>query len=104
MEINVEINKQWFEKNKQLFLESYNQSDYVEKPEYDTTYKFKISDVENCENVISEREDNIRFVGGDSEKLWLDVEHKPTIQELLNLATIISKYYNKAKSAIEALK
>lgn len=104
MEINIEINKEWFEKNKQIFLESYNQNEYVEKSEYDTTYKIKISDVENCEHVLSERDDKLRFVGGDSEKVWIDVEDKPTIQELLNIATIISKYYNKAKSALESLK
>lgn len=104
MEINVEINKEWFEKNKQIFLEAYNQSDYVETPEYGTTYKFNLQGIENHENVISERDDKIRFVGGDSEKAWIDIEHKPDIGELLNIATIISKYYNKAKSALESLK
>ena len=103
MEINVEINKEWFEKNKHVFLEKYNQSDYVEKSDYNTMYKFTL-DVENNEQVLSERDDKIRFVGGDSDKAWIDIEHKPDIQELLNVATVISKYYNKAKSALEALK
>ena len=56
MNINIEVNKEWFEKNKQTFLEKYNQSDYVEKEDYNTTYKFTISNVENNENALSERE------------------------------------------------
>lgn len=103
MEIIVELNKEWFEKNKQTFMEAYNQSEYVEKQDYGTQYKIKFS-AENCENTLTERDDKLRFVGGETEKMWVDVEHKPDIGELLNIATIISKYYNKAKSALESLK
>lgn len=103
MEINVEINKKWFEENKQIFLEKFNQYHRSEKEDHDTVYRITYSNADNCREALSEKQDNVRFVGGDWKKIWIDVEHKPTIQELLRLGTIISKYYNKAKSAIESL-
>ena len=100
MKVRIDINKKWLEKNYKTFSDEYDNQEYNE--DKGTTLLIDLDDLENNELLVSET-DKIEISAGN-DNIYISIEDKPTIQELLNLATIISKYYNKAKSAIEALK
>ena len=99
MKVMIDINKKWLEKHAKEFSDNYDNQDYNE--DKGTCYKIDLELVNN-EYLVS-NDDKIQVSAGD-ENLYISCEEKPTINDLLNLATIISKYYNKAKSAIESLK
>ena len=99
LELRIDVDKKWFEANKDKFAKAYDSQDYSEdKGKY---YLIDL-DLDNNEMLIG-NDDTIKISAGD-DNLYVYFEDKPAIEELLNLAQIISKYYNKAKTAIEALK
>lgn len=98
MKIDIEINKEWLEKNKAEFLKNFN--DEYRKEDFGKIYKFT---VEGKNNEYTVNEDKINIVVGD-DNVFVYAEEKPSIQDLINLSSLISKYYNKARTAIEALK
>lgn len=102
MNIEIDINKEWFEKNQKHFLQEYNDDKYIDADQKNTTYRIVVTGIKN--NAMLVNEDDKMEISAGSDEVYLHVEEKPTIDELLNLAKIITKYYNKAKSAIEALK
>jgi hypothetical protein len=97
--MRIEINKKWLEQNYKQFSNAYDNQQYIEEK---GTSLLIDTEIENNELLISDN-DKITISGGN-DNIYFYYEEKPTINELLNLATIISKYYNKAKSAIESLK
>jgi len=100
MNVRIEINKKWLEQNYKQFSADYDNEEYNE--DKGTRLLMDIDDLNNNEMLVSDT-DKISISAGN-DNIYISFEEKPSINELLNLATIISKYYNKAKSAIEALK
>lgn len=95
----IDINKKWLEQHYKEFINAYDNEDYNE--DKGMVYRINV-ELENNEYLVS-NDDNISVSAGN-DNIYVSIEEKPTITDLLNLATIISKYYNKAKSAIESLK
>ena len=102
MNANITINKEWLEKNQKDFIANYDNQTYTEAKDKGKYLLIDLPELENSEYLISDT-DKINISSGD-DNFYMYIEDKPTINELLNLATIIAKYYNKAKTAIEALK
>ncbi len=101
MNVIIDIEKEWLKINEKKFSKAYDEQNYREPDEKGKGLIIDVN-IENNEYLVS-NDDKVKVSGG-FDGFYISIEDKPTIGELLNLATIISKYYNKAKSAIEALK
>lgn len=96
MKTEISIGKEWFEKNKKDFItiESYD-----DNREY---YKLTFND-ENHERLISD-DGTIKINTNTDHIMVTTSEIKPDLESLISLAQLISKYYNRAKTAFESLK
>lgn len=104
MNIRLEIDREWLKTHEQEFIKAGNEQDDIEEQYKDRILLIDVN-IENNEYLVTNDNDKVQVSGGiEGGELYFYLEDKPTINELLNLATIISKYYNKAKAAIEALK
>lgn len=100
MKVIIDINKKWLEQNYKQFSDAFDNEEYNEAK--GTNLLIEIDNLENNELFVSDTDKVSVSAGNDN--IYVSFQETPTITELLNLATIISKYYNRAKTAIEALK
>ncbi len=101
MEVMLRINKKWLLENMDKFVKAYNAEEYTEEQDYGKELQIEV-DFENCEYTIKDT-DKMEIQGGD-DNLWISANDEPKIEDLLNLATVITKYYNKAKACFESVK
>lgn len=96
------INKKWFDENKQKFLDEANKRDYNEVK--DSDYKIDV-EIDNNEYFITEQ-GRINVVGGTKSKVddvWISLESEPDMGDLIRLAQLAAKQYNKVKTFFESL-
>lgn len=96
MNILIQIDKKWFEKNKgeMEYIDDYDEQKKLQ-------YRIQFSD-DNHETLITE-DGSIKISGYDENITFVVVETKVDMKSLINLSAIISKYYNKAKAVFEAV-
>ena len=99
MKTIIDINKEWFEKNKTRFIESFNSDKFNE--EKNTTFRIEVDSTNN--DILISDDQKIRISSGTNE-CYIACITEPDVDSLINLSQIIAKYFNKAKTVFEALK
>lgn len=100
MKIHIDIDRKWFEKTKEEFIKNFNNDKFEDRK--DTHYRIEYDLGKNQDKALDD-EGNIKASGGD-EDLYVTVFVEPDIDSMINLGSILAKYYNKAKTVIEALR
>lgn len=96
MDVKIQIDKEWFDANKDSIIEK--DSFDEDRPYYTVSYRDENHDrlVDNDGTLkISAFSDNTTLT-------VVDIKIEP--ESLINLAGLVSKYYNRAKTAFESLK
>lgn len=96
MNVQILINQKWFEENKKRF-HYIDKFDELQMPQYQILFS-----AENSEHLVTDDGD-IKINGTTENISFTVVDDKPSARSLINLAGVISKYFNRAKTAFEAL-
>jgi|CXWL01.1.fsa_nt_gi hypothetical protein len=97
MNVEITIDKKWFEENKSKLI-------YVDKYDDDKTPLYQIVLNENNQEKLIDEDGNIKISVYNSVLNFTAIEDKVEPETLISLAQIITKYYNRAKTAFESLK
>lgn len=103
MDVQIDIKKEWFEKNKDKFIAEYNNDKFVDEKDKNLYYRISYDLGSKNDSVTVDEEGNFSGQGGDDD-IYVTIGVTPDIQTLINLSQVITKYFNKAKSLFEDIK
>lgn len=103
MDVRIDIKKQWFEKNKDKFIDEFNKDKFTDESDKNLVYRIDYDLGSKNDSVTIDDEGNFCGQGGDDD-IYVTIDVKPEIQSLINLCQVVSKYFNKAKSLFEDIK